>query len=294
MKRSLRITVLILLAMAMLTVTALADMGPKPQLTIRVENAPEELYYLDILAEGNYADDENPFDGLEWSYSDEEIAALDQELLEALRAAVPEGWHACTAQGSTGAPMWGDLYPDEDGLHTFGYHGVPETYRVLMVTKSGEVFLSEVCTRTALQSSAAVDWAAKCVTVPSISAAYATQFLATFVPTLLMEGILLALFGLWNRKNVLVFLLVNLVTQGGLTVYFGISAVRYGVSGGYRFLLAAAELAILFAEYLLYRRFLTGRTQERIAAYAVTANVCSAILGFILAEPVWRFVVSIS
>ena len=294
MKRSLRIAVLTLLAMAMLTVTALADMGPKPQLTIRVDHAPEELYYLDILAEGNYADDENPFDGLEWSYSDEEIAALDQDLLEALRAAVPEGWHACTAQGSTGAPMWGDLYPDEDGLHTFGYHGVPETYRVLMVNKSGEVFLSEVCTRTALQSSAAVDWAAKCVNVPSISAAYTAQFLATFVPTLLMEGILLALFGLWNRKNVLVFLLVNLITQGGLTVYFGINAVRYGVSGGYRFLLAAAELAILFAEYLLYRRFLTGRTQERIAAYAVTANVCSAILGFILAEPVWRFVVSIS
>ena len=84
MKRSLRIAVLTLLAMAMLTVTALADMGPKPQLTIRVDHAPEELYYLDILAEGSYADDENPFDGLKWSYSDEEIAALDQELLEAL------------------------------------------------------------------------------------------------------------------------------------------------------------------------------------------------------------------
>ena len=89
MKRSLRIAALTLLAMAMLTVTALADMGPKPQLTIRVDHAPEELYYLDILAGGDYADDENPFDGLEWSYSDEEIAALDQELLEALRAAVP-------------------------------------------------------------------------------------------------------------------------------------------------------------------------------------------------------------
>ena len=93
MKRSLRIAVLALLAVAALTVTALADTGPKPQLTIRVENAPEEPYYLDILAEGNYEDAASSFDGLEWSYSDEEIAALDQDLLEALRAAVPEGWH---------------------------------------------------------------------------------------------------------------------------------------------------------------------------------------------------------
>ena len=48
-------------------------------------------------------------DGKYVDMTDEEIAALDQDLLEALRAAVPEGWHACTAEGSTGAPMWGDL-----------------------------------------------------------------------------------------------------------------------------------------------------------------------------------------
>ena len=201
MKRSLRIAVLALLAVTALTVTALADTGPKPQLTIRVENAPKEPYYLDILAEGNYEDAASSFDGLEWSYSDEEIAALDQELLEALRAAVPEGWHACTAEGSTGAPMWGDLYPDEDGLHTFGYHGVPDTYRVLMVTKSGEVFLSEVCTRKVLQSSATVDWAGRTVTVPPTWAGYVLQFLSTFLPTILLEGVLLMLFGFFWKRN---------------------------------------------------------------------------------------------
>ena len=119
MKRFLRLPLLSCLAAVLLTVTAFADTGPKDQLVVKVENAPEEPYYLDILAEGNYGEDDSPFDGLEWSYSDGEIAALDQDLLEALRAAVPEGWHACTAEGSTGAPMWGDLYPGENGLHTF-------------------------------------------------------------------------------------------------------------------------------------------------------------------------------
>lgn len=44
---------LFLLAAALLTVPVFADFGPKPQLTVQVENAPEELYYLDILKEGS-------------------------------------------------------------------------------------------------------------------------------------------------------------------------------------------------------------------------------------------------
>ena len=85
--------------------------------------------------------------GIDWSYSEEEIAALDDELLDALRAAVPEGWHACTAQGTNGAPMWGDLIGSDAGgvrLHSFRYHGVPDTYRIILVTKSGESWVSGV------------------------------------------------------------------------------------------------------------------------------------------------------
>ena len=112
MKKSLRFCVLLVLAATLLTVSAFADTGPKPQLTVKVTNPPEELYYLDLLAVGDWehaggAD----YSGLDWSYSEEEIAALDSGLLDALRAAVPDGWHACTAEGSNGAPMWGDLAP---------------------------------------------------------------------------------------------------------------------------------------------------------------------------------------
>ena len=141
MKKSLRFCVLLALAATLLTVSAFADTGPKPQLTVKVTNPPEELYYLDLLAEGDWehAGDAD-YSGLDWSYSEEEIAALDSGLLDALRAAVPDGWHACTAEGSNGAPMWGDLLGEDAGngtrLHTFGYVGVPDTYRILLVTKA--------------------------------------------------------------------------------------------------------------------------------------------------------------
>ena len=121
MKHMLRRLTLASLAAVLLTVSALADSGPKPLLTVRVENAPEEGYYLDLVAEGEYeghtyGSGESEYSGIDWSYSDEEAAALDTELLDALRAAVPEGYHACTAEGTGGAPMWGELMAEHTDM----------------------------------------------------------------------------------------------------------------------------------------------------------------------------------
>ena len=62
------------------------------------------------------------------------------------------------------------------------------------------------------------------------------------------------------------------------------------------FFLLPAELVVMLVEVFLYsgRGLLTGHSKGRAALYAVTANLASAVLGYYLAEPVWRFVVSIS
>lgn len=294
MKRSLGIPLLVLLASILLTGTALADTGPKPQLTVKMVNPPEEPYYLDILAEGNYGDAGHLFDGLEWSYTEEERAALDLDLLQALRGAVPDGWHACTAQGSTGAPMWGDLYPNENGLHIFGYMGVPEAYRILVVTRSGETWVSDTYTRKVLQSSVTLDWAGKTVSIPSTWTGYLLQFLATFVPTILIEGILLVLFGYSWRRSWKPFLLVNLVTQAGLALYLSTVILQHGVSPWSLISLFPAEIVIALLEGGLYTRLLTEKSKGRAFFYGILANALSAVLGCFLIEPVWRFIVSIS
>ena len=298
MKKSLRNSILLLLTAMLLTVSALADSGPKAQLTVKVENAPSEPYYLDLLAEGEFEHKgDSAFDGLQWSYSDEERAALDDELLDALRAAVPEGWHACTAQGTNGAPMWGDLIGSDAGgarLHTFGYHGVPETYRILIVTKSGESWVSDVLHRATLQSSATVDWAARTASAPSAGVAYALQFLCTLLPTLLIEGALLFAFGYRSRRSWRVFLLVNLVTQGAFAVYLAVIVLNHGVSGWSLLFYIPIEIIITAVELLCYRRLLTEKGKGRATGYAVAANVCSAVVGLWLIDPLWRFIVSIS
>ena len=232
MKKSLRNSILLLLTAMLLTVSALADSGPKAQLTVKVVNAPNELYYLDLLAEGEY---EHEGDSDFSSLSDEERAALDADMLAALRAAVPDGWHACLAQGVNGPPIWGDLVGEDAGngtqLHTFGYVGVPDTYRILIVTKSGESWVSDTLHRATLQSSVTVDWAAKTADAPSAAMAYALQFLCTILPTLLIEGLLLFAFGYRSKRSWRVFLLVNLVTQGAFAVYLAVIVLNHGVSG---------------------------------------------------------------
>ena len=49
MKRICSLACALLLCLALLPVRASADMGPKPELTILVKNAPDGLYYLDLL-----------------------------------------------------------------------------------------------------------------------------------------------------------------------------------------------------------------------------------------------------
>ena len=303
MKHMLRRLTLASFAAVLLTVSALADSGPKPLLTVRVENAPEEGYYLDLVAEGEYAghtygSGESEYSGIDWSYSDEEAAALDAELLDALRTAVPEGYHACTAEGTGGAPMWGGLEGTPTGrqgeyLHTFRYFGVPDTYQILIATKNGDTYLFPPCTRTALQSSVTVDWESKSVEVPPAWIGYVLQFLCTLLPTLVIEGVVLVLFGFSWKQNRKPFLLVNLVTQGALAVYFSVTAVQSGVGWWYFFLLVPAEIVIAFVEGGLYTRLLTG-SRRRAFAYGITANLCSALLGLLTVEPLWRWIVSIS
>lgn len=304
MKKSLRNSILLLLTAMLLTVSALADSGPKAQLTVKVENAPSEPYYLDLLEKGDYqghtygsGDGDDTYSGIDWSYHGEKRALLDDGLLEAMRAAVPEGWHACTAQGSNGAPMYGDLIGEPVGstrLHIFGYHGVPDTYRILIVTKSGESWVSDTLHRATLQSSATVDWAKRTASAPSAAVAYLLQFFCMLLPTLLIEGVLLYVFGYRSKKSWKRFLLVNLITQGGFAVYLAVTVLNHGVSGWSLLFYIPIELVITLAEVLLDRWLLTEKGKGRAMGYAIVANIHSATVGLLLIDPLWKLIVSIS
>lgn len=309
-RKSLRTLVCALLASLALTTFAFADSGPKPLLIVRVKDAPQEPYYLDLLAEGNWDASEGnsrlkQSTVITNSDGSETTVPLNEDLLALLLDNIPAGWHACTAQGTFGAPIFSHLFSrgtDASGnaLHRFSYVGVPSTYRIILVTESGKVWVSDILNRRVLQSSVTVNWSddtsAVTVSVPSTIPGYLLQFVATLVPTFLIEGALLLLFRYSWKKNWEAFLLVNVLTQGFLAVASVSVAAHSGVSAWYFFFfLLPAELIILLVELYLYAGcgLLTGHSKGRAAAYAITANLASTVLGYYLAEPVWRLVVSI-
>ena len=71
--------------LAVLPVSASADMGPKPQITIQVQNAPDGDYYVDLLIPGEVP--ERCIDNIEWNHIDR--ASLPLDALERDRM---DGW----------------------------------------------------------------------------------------------------------------------------------------------------------------------------------------------------------
>lgn len=254
--------------------TVSADIGPKDQLTVYLTNPPQETYYLDLLWQPDTA---GSFSNL----SEEELAELDPALLSRLESGAPEGWAPAMVCG-TPLPMWGDLVGHPQGdqrVHVFGYVGLPQVCRILLVTESGRQILTDPIERKVLQSSVTLDCASGRLYQSSPAVALGISFLATLLPTLLIEGLLLLLFGFSLRQNWKAFVLANLVTQIALTLIVHTTLLVSGTVSAHmvRF---PTELAILVAETIFYRRFLTGQSRGRRTGYGICANLVSWIVGF--------------
>lgn len=274
-----RIFAAVLLCIALLTVSAGADSGPKPHIGIQVKNAPREAYYLDLLVP-----DENRsslFDNLSWNHL--ERSSLDADIVDILEKAAQGDdygmkWHLAMLDG-TNAPMTGSLQ-SEDDYFSFDYHGVPDTFRIVIATADG-ARLSPMLHRRLLQQGYTYDYAAGTVQKGSTLRSCCQQFLSSLLPTLFLEGIMLFSFGFWNRRSILVFLGVNFATQLGLTL---VTVLCAGVGVPfYRYLVfLPLELVITVVEALIYRKTLRcSRPKSHPVLYAVLANALSALTTFI-------------
>lgn len=74
MKRLLRTLPCLLLCLLLLGSSASADMGPKQSVTITVTNAPEGVYYLDLLHQAD------------WDYSNVDLEEYDPDLIQGFGA----------------------------------------------------------------------------------------------------------------------------------------------------------------------------------------------------------------
>lgn len=282
MKKRMTCLFLTLVTMVCLCAPAFADMGPKPRIVLRAVNEPEGLYYVDLLVE-----DEGRNHALD-------PADYDETMLGALRSYQDGAWHAARTTG-TDVPLFGDIKgveTDKGREFTFSYIP-PQRFRVILVTQDGEVRVSEeIRERTRFFETLTLD----CETMtlkPYYDipfAKIAQQFVSTLVPTLFIEGLLLLAFRLARTKrDALCFLWTNVATQIVLTAVLSYMLPRGGVFLSNLFVIPIAEIVILIAETIVYRRFLASGTKARRTAYAVVANLASWFLGvWVMVEfPIW-------
>ena len=268
-RRLLRMAACLLLCLAALPLSASADSGPKPVVSITVVNPPEGEYYLDLLIT-------DPGD-----YPNVNAEDYDPALLEGLKSWEDEGWYPALVEG-TNVPLFGDLVPDEDGTHRFSYFGLPGTFRVAVSGPDGAQATEEAFIRQVFYTRLTYDWQTNSITRDTSPAGfYAAQFLSTLLPTLVVEGLLLFAFGFRARRDWLVFLLTNLATQAGLHLWIGSGAMAAGSHPLYYLLLMVAEVPILLVELLVYVFLLKEHGKGRRALYALCANAASYAAGFL-------------
>lgn len=266
-----------------------ADTGPKPTLTIVVKHPPQEEYYLDLLL----PEKKGSFDNLQEHRDEYDAAKLDR-----LHSLEKEGWYPALA-GYTAAPLFGDLIGERDGetmRHVFSYHGVPDRFRIAIVTPDNCLIVSDEVQTKAFYAVVSCDYAAADLAAaeqdpvrpdpsfvdyhPRWWLDYLRQFAATCLPTLLIEGILLLLFRFSLRRNAALFLGVNVGTQLLLTALSGTVFLFCGLEEALWSVLAA-EAGIFLIETLVYARWLRGHTPRRRILYALAANAASALAGFL-------------
>lgn len=101
--------------------------------------------------------------------------------------------------------------------------------------------------------------------------------------TLLLEGLVFLLLGYRQKRSWVVFLVVNLITQGGVNalLLWGVGSFGNIYSSGlaFLFLYVPMELVVMAVEIVAFRKLLQEKRKLDATVYAIVANLLSWVLG---------------
>lgn len=275
MKRRLLFLLTVIILIIGVVSVVYGDAGPKPSLEILVENPPDTDYYLDLLVDYTK---EHLYQFIE----EDEIE--HKELFKTLKEYNVDGWRPALATG-TRVPLHGNLAGEIEGnyvRHYFSYMGVPDRFKIIVVTADNEISISEnVFERKSFNTKAYFNYDTKIIWEESYIISYIKQYASTLLATLFIEGLILLLFRFNLKKNLKPFLIINVITQMFLATAVNYSMYHAGIMLA---ILAymAAEMAIIVIESILFSKFLEGHTKKRRIFYAITANLASFAAGLII------------
>lgn len=254
-----------------------ADAGPKASIDIMISNPPSEPYYIALLE--TY---DNRAAGIDRKYV--HVEKEDYQIADMLFEYEEDGFYLyCYGGGASSI-----CYSENMGVKDFvNYHYmVPSTFKVVIVTKSGDIRVSNAITRKAFDADCRYDYLNNTLEEVNVYNNYMPRLIAESAIylgiTLVVEGLILLCFGLFRLRNLIPFVVINLITQ---ILLFGFNAgARYWepVFPYYFRMWIGMEFIILVIEMLWYLKKLRTKKDKvsplRNILYCITANVVSACI----------------
>lgn len=277
---------MVLILMAALGIYAFADFGPKPSVVVEFENAGDREYYVTLVAKEDKL-------GSPYSRVTDEEEQHDVNIdvwNRFMHYEDPDGMvFAGNVQKLTG-----------DGAYVWGYYP-PSEFRVLIYFPDTDSFVesSEILEQYAFDSYYQMDfndlpenWNDAVAAIP-VTRKYnlvwqITAFLLRLAVTVVIESLLAVLFGFKGKRQMLLVLVVNCVTQLAMNLLILDESV--GLFVFYVLQYALIEVGVILTEGLVYclalPKLATPEQNRNIhpIAFAFFGNVASFSLGFLLSN----------
>ena len=244
-----------------------ADTGPKPSITLTIENPPAEEYYVSLL--------EGSSDATEVK-SERKLDNVTRETVETYLENFDEngwGWYF----NPVGTRI---SFTNEEHRYHFGYM-VPKYFRVILITKSGDVTISSPHNRMEFNADITYDFQTGEVTERIIDkiAKRGLYMAMCLLTTFVIEFGVFMLFGLARKKrNVICFFVVNTITNVLLSSFM----LTANLGPGLFIVGINLEVVIALVEAVAYTSLLTDKKGVsygiRAFIYGIVANVCSALM----------------
>lgn len=268
------ISVIMMLFILVFGTISNADMGPKPSITLKLENIDSDQYLIDFLTDFNEAEGKKDwYNSYEYYYDYGKEPSFKEEPIYLYN---DNGWMATTLRDGL---LWGSIQGNEERIHEFTYFGVPNVFKIIIQMPDGSLKVSETIKRNDFNARYVVDVETMEV-IDGVS--YFEKGWVVFndvmtyvipaIVTVIVELLIAKKFMELTSKNKLLIIFTNLITNILLQL-----ALVY-INTMYVDVFSVGEIVVILVELILYLMLLEKTEKKKVIIYTILANIVTAFL----------------
>ena len=247
---------LFLLLILLLPITASADTGPKPSITIKLKNINTTNYKIDLLSD--FSDKKEYIDDIVDHYSDYKVEPIYKYHEDYMYATCLRNFL-----------LHGEIKGNKTKTHTFTYFGVPNKFKVIIQMPDGSIRVSELIEKNAFDYDVTIDVNDMKV-VNENNDIDIFNYIKILLITVIIEFLIALLF---KTKKYYVIIITNIITNTLLQF------VMFKNSNILLFLMF--EIIIFISELFIYLRYIEI-DKKKLLLYTIIANIITMLLTFIV------------